>query len=123
MNSQIMSRFLVTKLLVVLAMLLSIVGGPAVASSGGCVGTVKVCAKKCCCGGMGCCAMKDKQPAEQKPAPVQQQVGQDLATAVTAAPFSLLFTFAPTEAKRVPRAFFAEGHAPGPLAVSCIRLI
>ena len=119
-----MNRFPLTKLLVVLAMLLSIAGGPVVASSGRFATSAKVCAmKQCCCHGPACCAMKAKQPAEQQPAPVQHRVGQDLAAAVAAAPFSLLFTFGPTEAKRAPRASFADWHAPGPLAASCIRLI
>jgi len=75
-----------------------------------------------CCH-MACCAVKEKQPAEEKPAPVQQRVGQELAAAVTAAPFALLFTCAPTEARQAPRGVFADGHAPKPLAASCIRLI
>ena len=118
-----MNRFPVTKLLVVLAMLLSIAGGPALASPGGCPGTGKVCAQKCCCETMPCCAMNGAQPARDQPAPVQQQVGHDLGAAIIAAPFSLLFTFAPNEAKRAPRAFFAGGHSPAPLLASCIRLI
>ena len=62
--------------------------------------------------------MKKKQPA-----PVQRQVGLDLANAFTAAPFSLLFTFEPAEARRAPHTLFADWHAPAPLAASCIRLI
>ena len=122
MNSQIMSRFLVTKLLVVLAMLLSIAGGPAVASRSECTGSLKICVMKNCPAGMKCCAAREKQPAE-KPAPVQQRVGREIATTVTAAPFSVLYAFGPAEVKRAPRALFANGHAPEPRVASCIQLI
>jgi hypothetical protein len=63
-----------------------------------------------------------KQPAP-RPAPIPQRIGQDLAAAVTAAPFSVLFTIAPSEARRAPRALFADRHSPEPLAAGCIRLI
>ena len=67
--------------------------------------------------------MQGKQPANHQPAPVQQRVGQDLSATVASAPFSLLFTFSPTESKRATRALFADRHAPGPLSVGCIQLI
>ena len=118
-----MIRFPVTRMLVVLAMLLSIAGGPFVASGSGCSKGANVCSSACCCHDMACCAAKGKQPAEELPAPVQRQVGQELAAAVTATPFSVLFAFGPTEAKRAPRALFADGHSPEPLAASCIWLI
>jgi len=113
-----MNRSRLTKLLAILAMLMSIAGGPAVASTSGCAASGKVHAQMSCCKQMACCAAREKQPA-----PVQQRVGQDLSAAVTAAPFSLLFTFEPTEPKRAPRSSIANGHAPEPLAASCIRLI
>jgi len=116
-----MNRIPITRWVIVLALLLGIAGRGAVPS--GCGGGAAVCVKKCCCEGMACCAAKQKQPAEREPAPVQQQVAQDVADAVKAAPFSLLFTFGPTEAKRAPRALFADGHSPEPLAAGCIRLI
>ena len=72
---------------------------------------------------MACCAVKEKLPAEEKPAPVQQRVGQELAAPVLTAPFGLLFTVEPTEARRAPRELFAGGHGRAPLAVSCIRLV
>jgi hypothetical protein len=118
-----MNRFQMTRLLVVLAMLLSIAGGPRIASGNGCGGSGKVCANMSCCHGMACCAVKEKQPAGEQRTPVQQQVGRDIGAAVTTTPFSVLFTFGPTEAKRAPRALFAAGHAPEPLAASCIWLI
>jgi hypothetical protein len=119
-----MRRFPGTSLLVVLAMLISIAGGPVVvASANACGGAKKVCSTACRCHDMACCAVKGKQPAPEQPAPVQQRVGQDLAVTLTTVPFSVLYTFAPTEAKRAPRALFAEGHAPDPLAASCIQLI
>ena len=117
-----MNRFPMTRLLVVLAMLLSIAGGPLIASGNGCAGSGTVCANRSCCQGMACCA-KGKQPAGEQRTPVQQQVGREIAAAVTATPFSVLFTLGPTEAKRAPRALFAAGHAPEPLAASCIWLI
>ncbi len=118
-----MRRFPVTSLLVVFAMLMSIAGGPVVVASANACGGARVCSTACCCHDMACCAVKGKQPAHEQPAPVQQRVGQDLAGTLTAAPFSVLYTFAPTEAKRAPRALFADGHAPDPLAASCIQLI
>lgn len=119
-----MTRLLAAKLLIVLAMLLSMAGGPVVASEGCCGGSAaKAVAGTCCQCHMPCCAMDRKQPAPEKPAPVQPRVGQELAAAVLTAPFSVLFTFAPTEARRAPRALFADGHAPEPLAVNCIQLI
>jgi hypothetical protein len=122
--SQVMRRFPVTSLLVVLAMLISIAGGPVVvASANACGGAKKVCSTACCCHDMACCAVKGKQPAQEQPAPVQQRVGQDLALTFAATPFSVLYTFAPTEAKRAPRKLLADGHAPDPLAASCIQLI
>jgi hypothetical protein len=119
-----MNRIPIMKLLVVLVVLLSIAGGPAVAVTPdkGSSGAAKVCAKRICCH-MPCCAVKEKQPAEEKPAPVQGRVGQELAAAVTSAPFALLFTCAPTEARRAPRGVFADGYPPEPLAISCIQLI
>lgn len=119
-----MNRLNMTKLAVMLAMLLSIAGGPAIAfaSGPGCTPAAMVGTQRDCCH-MPCCAVKEKQPAEEKPAPVQQQVGQELAAAVTAAPFILLFTCEPAEARRAPRELFAAGHAPEPLSASCIQLI
>ena len=111
-----------TKLLVALAMLLSIASGPAFASGYGCGENVKCAAKQMGCQ-MACCAAKEKQPAQETPAPVGQRVGQEVAAAVMTAPFSVLFRLEPTEARRAPRALFADGHAPEPLAASCIRLI
>jgi hypothetical protein len=116
-----MTRHLMTRLLVVLAMLLSIAGGPAVASRAGGAGKAKCCAMKCCGKGAECCAMKGKQPAQEQP--VRQQVGRELAATVTAAPFTVLFTFRPAEPKRAPRALLAAGHAPAPLAAGCVWLI
>jgi hypothetical protein len=62
------------------------------------------------------------KPVEQ-PAPVQQRVGQELAAALTAAPFAVLYTLRPVEVKRAPRALFADRHSPEPRAASCIQLI
>jgi hypothetical protein len=108
------------RLMVVLAMLFSIAGGPVVASSGmaetGCV-------KKNCCRHMACCAMQKGQPAQEKPAPLAQRVGQEIAATVLNAPFSVLFTWAPAEVKRAPRELFAGGHGPEPRSASCIQLI
>jgi len=114
-----MNRISIPKLLVVLAMLFSIASGPVVASGSWCKGVTASC--PCC--NMPCCAMHKNVPAQEKPAPVQQGAGQELAAAITSAPFSVLYTFSPTEPKRAPRALFADGHAPEPLSASCIQLI
>jgi hypothetical protein len=118
-----MSRFQITRFIAVLAMLLSIAGGQFVEASSTCAGTGKVCVKCCCCQGMACCGAAEKQPPQKRPAPVQQRVGQELAAAVLDTPFSVLFTIAPAEARRAPRALFADRHSPAPLAAGCIRLI
>jgi hypothetical protein len=107
-----------TRLLAVLAMLLSIAAGPVAESAGGCVGCAKACAMKCCCHGMACCARKEKEPA-----PVQQKVGRELAAALAEVRFDVLFTLVPAEARRAPRALFADRHSPEPLSAGCIRLI
>lgn len=111
----------VTKLWVVLAMLLSIACGPAAASRSGCC-AAKDAPKSCCCG-MACCIQHGRQPAQDQPVPVQQRVGQELSAALTAVPFSVLFTCVPVEPVRAPRELFAGGHSPEPLAASCIWLI
>ena len=72
---------------------------------------------------MACCAKSGNEPGQEQPAPVQQQAGRELAAAIAAAPFSLLFTIEPAEVPRAPRALFADGHSPAPLAASCIWLI
>ena len=117
----------VTKLWVVLAMLLSIARGPTVASISGCCAAKNAAMPRCCgmacCCGMPCCAQHGRQPAQDQPAPVQRRVGQELSAALTAVPFSVLFTCVPVEPVRAPRELFAGGHAPEPLAAGCIRLI
>jgi len=118
-----MSQFSLTKLLVVLAMLLSIAGGPALALANRCPGTGKVGIATSACCNMPCCAGKMKQPAQEQRAPIGQRGGQELSEAVTAAPFAVLYTIAPADVKRPPIALFADGHAPEPLAASCIQLI
>jgi hypothetical protein len=72
---------------------------------------------------MACCVAKSNQPAEEKSAPAPQRAGPELAQAITAVPFRVLFVLPPVEAEHAPVALAAEGHSPEPLAVSCIQLI
>jgi len=114
----------ITKLLAVLAMLLSIAAGPSIASRGGrCQTAAKSCAKACCDQQQPCCAAGGKRSGEEQPAPVQQRVGQDLSAAVVAKTVTVWFTLRPVETERAHGRLVAGGHAPEPLAASCIRLI
>ncbi len=115
-----MNRMGAMKLLVMLAMLLSIAGGPAVASAGGEMGKARVVCKCGCCGA-GCCAVGEKGTAREMPAPVGQQVGAEVAAAVLTTRFEILYVVAPTVAREVD--VKAVWHGPAPLAVSCARLI
>ena len=112
-----------TKLCLVLVMLFSIAGGPAAVSSGSCAvttGDCARCAEKASCH-MACCCQK--LPVDEKSAPAPRPAGQESAV-IASAPFTVLFKIAPVAVKRAPRALLAAaGHAPEPLAASCIQLI
>jgi len=121
-DSNQMHRILVMKVVVVLAMLLSVAWGPVFGAQGGCANGAKVCAKGCCQRGEApCCAVKGK--AQERPAPVQQRVGQDLTMAVGVMPSLVLFTLARPEVKQAPRELLGHEHSLAPLVASCIRLI
>jgi len=111
-----------TKLAVMLAMLLSIAGGPAVASMGGETGRGRVICKCCSCK-MACCVAKDSGRASELPAPVGHQMGTEVAEGVLTTRFAVLFAVGPTEARRAHGELFVDRHGPEGLAVSCIRLI
>jgi hypothetical protein len=120
-----MNRFSMAKLLVVLAMLLSIVTGPAAAMvsiSGPCPAASTPALKAHCCT-MPCCAARSKNAPEEKPAPVPQRTGQELAATLASAPFSLLFTLAPTEPRPVSVSAISAAHSPEPLRAGCILVI
>jgi hypothetical protein len=111
------------KLLTVLAMLLSLAAGPSIAAKTACASKGCEEVKSCCAQHAPCCAMGEKRSGEEQPAPVQQRVGQDLSAAVMAKTVIVWFTLRPAETGRAPRLLVAGGHAPEPLAASCIRLI